>query len=207
MKKISLVVLAAVCLGACSTGQDINYHPAPQILPVRIKKIAVKLVANKTQQFGLEDKLTLSIRDEFLRDGTYPIVPESEADGFVLTAVTRYILTPIQYDARLVPTVYKLVIIINLQFVDRPTNQALWEEPNIEGVQVFSASTLPGGMTEEQARELIYAQLSQDVVKRVVHGFGSITGKSQRIISPTAPSTEPLSQPEQPLAPVNSNPY
>src|SRR5271170_2817455 len=89
----------------CACGSiDSNYKPTPQLLPPHIRKIAVRNVVNKTQQFGLEDKLTLAIIDEFLRDGQYNIVPEEQADGVVASTITRYILTPIQYDAVLNPT-------------------------------------------------------------------------------------------------------
>lgn len=203
MKRLSIVALAAL---ACACGQEVAYRPAPQILPANITKIAVRLAVNKTQQFGLEDKLTLAIRDQFLKDGSYPIVPEEDANGIVLVTITRYILTPIQYDANLVPTAYKLRVIVDLQFIDRATNTALWEEPNMEGIQTYAADTLPGGMTEEQAREAIWDTLSRDIVTRVIQGFGSVTGTSQRLMSPQGPSTAPPAQPAAPLPPV-TNPY
>ena len=106
MKKLGMLLLALLAAGC---GQDIAYRPSPQILPSNIKKLSIRLVVNKTQQFGLEDKLTLRVRDEFLRDGRYPVLPESEADGIVLATITRYVLTPIQYDARLVPYLSGLI--------------------------------------------------------------------------------------------------
>lgn len=206
MKTPLLIALAPLAaLLAC--GQDIAYRPAPQLLPGHIRKLSLRIVVNKTHQYGLEDKLTLRIRDEVLRDGRYPLLPEAESDGIILVTITRYVLTPIQYDANLIPTAYKLRILIDLQFVDRATNTALWEEKNMEGVLVYPASILPGGKTEEQAREAIWDTLARDVVKRVVEGFGSVSGTSERRISPDAPSTAPSVQPTAPLAPVNPNPY
>jgi hypothetical protein len=204
MKKFLIVALAAAAWGC---GQDIAYHPAPQILPSNIKKVAIRLVVNKTQQFGLEDKFTLAIRDQALRSGQYPIVPEDDADGIVQVTIQRYVLTPVQYNATLIPTAYKLRVIIDLTFVDRNTNQVLWEEKNMEGIQTYPASTVPGGLTEEQAREQIWDSLSRDVVTRVVQGFGAVTGTSQRRVTGDAPSTAPSVQTEKPIAPVNQNPY
>ena len=203
--KRAWIVLAAALFWGC--GQDIAYHPAPQILPANIKKISIRLVVNKTQQFGLEDKFTLAVRDNFLRDGTYPIVPEEDSDGVVVVTILRYILTPIQYNATLVPTAYKLRVICDLQFIDRHSNQILWEEKTMEGFQTYASDTLPGGLTEEQARQAIWDTLSRDVVTRVVKGFGTITGETSRRISSDAPSTPPNAQPDRPIAPVNTNPY
>jgi hypothetical protein len=192
-------------LAAC--GEDVAYRPAAQILPANIKRVSIRLAVNKTQQFGIEDRLTLRTRDEFLRDGRYPILPEANSDGIVQMTITRYILSPVQYDPNLVPTAYKLRILVDLQFIDRATNTALWKEPNMEGILTYPAATLPGGKTEEQARDSIYDVLARDVVKRVIDGFGSVSGSSQRIISGDAPSTPPSIQPAQPQKPVNTNVY
>ena len=196
-----LIALAAAC------GTDVAYKPTPQILPQHVQKLALRPIVNKTQQFGLEDKLMLRVRDEFLRDGRYPLVPEPESQGIVWITVSRYILTAVQYDATQAATAYKLRILVDLQFVDKSTNQILWEEKNLEGILSFPAQTLRGGLTEEQAREQIWDILARNIVKRVVDGFGSVTGTSERRITGDAPSTQPAAKPDEPLKPVISNPY
>lgn len=198
---VVLVVLASAC------GTDVAYKPTPQLLPQHVQRIALRPIVNKTQQFGLEDKLSLRVRDEFLRDGRYPLVPEPESQGIVWITISRYILTAVQYDAVQAATAYKLRILVDVSFVDKSTNQILWEEKNLEGILTFPAQTLRGGLTEEQAREQIWDVLARNIVRRVVYGFGSITGTSQRRITGEAPSTPPVAKPEEPLKPVISNPY
>lgn len=198
---LALIALAAAC------GTDVAYKPTPQLLPQHVQRLALRPVVNKTQQFGLEDKLMLRVRDEFLRDGRYPLVPEPESQGIVWITVSRYILTAVQYDATQAATAYKLRILIDLQFVDKSTNQIIWEEKNLEGILSFPAQTLRGGLTEEQAREQIWDILARNIVKRVVDGFGSVTGTSERRITGDAPSTQPAAKPDEPLKPVISNPY
>jgi hypothetical protein len=66
---------------------------------------------------------------------------------------------------------------------------------------------LRAGLTEEQAREQIWDILARNIVKRVVDGFGSVTGTSERRITGEAPSTLPAVKPAEPLKPVISNPY
>jgi hypothetical protein len=189
MRRALLGCLAVLAAGCGS--EDISYHPAPQLLPQNIQKLSLRPVVNKTQQFGLEEKLTLRVRDEFLRDGRYPLVPEEGADGIVLVTLTRYILVPTQYDTVLTPTAYKLTILANLDFIDRRANTILWSEPGLEGVQTYTASTLRGGMSEEQAREMVWDVLSRQIVKRTIEGFGAASGSSQRRLPSDAPSTAP----------------
>jgi hypothetical protein len=201
-----LTLAAAAALAACG-GPEIGYRPSPQLLPSNIQKLAIHPIANNTQQLGLEDKLALAVRNQFLSDARYPLVPEDEADGLVYITITRYLLTPLSYDATLAPTSYKMNIIVEVQMVDRATNQALWDEKNLEGALTFQNQNLAGGITEEQARENIWAILAPMVVKRVVDGFGAVTGTSERRITGDAPSTAPPAQPEQPLKPVVPAPY
>lgn len=201
----TIVAAAAFAAAGCATGPDMSYRPAAQILPAHIKTLAIRTVRNKTQQFGLEDKFTLQLRDEFLRDGKYPIVPETDANGVVAVVINRYILTPTQYDAVLTPIAYKLQVLVDLQFIDRANNSLLFEERNLEAIHLFSSQTVRGGKTEEQAREFIWEQLARDVVKRVIEGFGSVTGTSLRAVSREAPPNQPA--PVLPAKPVNPNPY
>jgi hypothetical protein len=203
----AFLLAAASALAACGGGPEVGYRPAPQLLPSNIQKLSIRPIANKTQQFGLEDKLALAVRDQFLHDARYPLVPENEANGIVWITITRYILTPLSYDATQAPTSFKLRILLDVQMVDRSTNQAIWEEKNLEGSLTYANQTLTNGLTEEKARENIWAILAPMVVKRVVDGFGAVTGTSERRITGDAPSTAPPAQPEQPLKPVVPAPY
>ncbi len=179
MMKKTMLFAAALALGACS-GTDILYRPAEQKLPQYIKRISVRPFANKTQQFGLEEKLTLKVIDEFLKNGEYTVSPESAAQGVIVGEVIHYILTPIQYDVNLVPTVYKLNVIASVRLLDKENNRYLWEEPALQVTKMYSAANLPGGLNEEQAREALWEILAKDVVLRTVSGFGAVSSASQK---------------------------
>lgn len=207
MRRHALILAFAAALAACGGGPDVGYRPAPQLLPSNIQKLAIHPIVNKTQQFGLEDKLTLAVRDQFLSDARYPLVPEDEANGIVWITVTRYILTPLTYDATLAPTTFKLRIIVDVSLVDHSTNQSLWDEKNLEASLTFANATLTNGLTEEQARENLYAVLAPMIVTRVIDGFGAVTGTSERRITGDAPSTAPAAQPATPITPALPAPY
>jgi len=179
MKKGIIVLAAALATAGCSTS-EILYRPAEQKMPQHIKKIAVRSFLNKTPQFGLEEKLMLKTIDEFLKNGEYSVSPESSADGVLVGEITNYILTPIQYDVNLVPTVYKINVVAVVRLLDKTYNRYLWEEPALQVTKIYSASTLPGGLSEEQAREALWEILSKAIVRRTVEGFGSVTSISQR---------------------------
>jgi hypothetical protein len=173
---------AVFMFAACSS----VYSPAPQILPEHVKKIYIKPFANATNQFGLETKLTNAVIDEFLRDGRLSIVnSEEEADSVLIGEIKRYVLQPLTYDANMVARQYKLWVIVRVYLVDTQDDITLWNEPNMEGIQIYApVDTDPFGVTEEEARERVWDQLSRNIVKRTIKGFGAATSVSERKLSP-----------------------
>ena len=180
MKKLFFAALGALCIGACAS-EGVYYKPQAQIMPQHIKKVAIRPILNKTEICAMEDKLYIELYDEFLKNGTYQIVNEDNgAEGVIVTTITRYLNVPIQYDSQLIPTVYKMDVWLDVVLMDKTTNQPVWREPAFLGTQTYSASTLPGGLTEQQARERIWEKLSKDIVKRTVEGFGSVMSENKK---------------------------
>ena len=170
MNRLPLLLLLAAALAACASLAD-DDRSGPRIPPGSGPKLAIRTVANKTQQFGLEDALGLAVRDEFLRDARYPVTTEKDAQDVLAVTLTRYTVVPTQYDSTLAPTTYKLRILINVTLLDRGTNQPLWEEKDLEGAFTYPATTLMGGMTEPQAQAEIWTILAPMIVSRVAEGF------------------------------------
>lgn len=186
MKKI---LLAAAFLASGCGGEGVLYRPADQIMPQHIKSISVRTFSSKTQHFGLEEKLTLKIIDELLKNGQYKVVNEEIADGVITGEIVHYILTPIQYDSNMVETIYNLTVIASVKLLDKKKNAYVWEEPALKAVKIYSAATLPGGMTEEQAREAVWEILSKDIIKRTVEGFGSAMSTSEKKVPTVSTQT------------------
>jgi hypothetical protein len=197
MKKYLALAAGLIGLTAC---QKYYYNPAPQVLPSYIAKLAVRPFANHTQQYGLEDKLTLAVQNEFNRDGRYAITSEDQADGVVIGDITRYILEPLSYDSNHVPTQYKLWILCDVTFYDKIKNQTLWKEANMNGQLTYyvASSGLPGSQTEEEARQVIWDQLSRDIRTRTLEGFGTVTGASEKAVPKSSPTPyDTIKGPEQ----------
>ncbi len=189
------------CSNASVEGVDVQYNPSEQLLPHHVQKIALHPVVNKTQQFGISDKLSIVIRDHFIRNGDYLIVPDKDAQGIVEPSITRYINTPLTFNQNLTPQTYQLLMLLDVQFVDVKTNTVLWDQPNLQETVTYTDAAIPGGITEEQAREELYPKLAHDVVTRVVHGFGTVMGEASRVITSTAPSTAPVAPPPSTFTP------
>lgn len=199
--RLTLFILLA-SLAGCSNSV---YEPSALLLPPHIKSIAVRRFVNKTPYYGLEEKLWLAVTNQFIQDGRIAYAAsESQADGVVAGEVSRYILQPTAFDANLVPQQFKLTILIDLRFIDRVTNTLLWEEPRLEEDLQYTSDALPGGLSEEEAREQIWNMFAADIVKRTLEGFGSVTGSSPRRLEGNKPS-ESNASPEKPAALPSGN--
>ena len=181
MKKFIFLLGLLLPLMACNTLQgEMYYRPNAQIMPQHIKKIHVRPIINRTEVFALEDRLVVEVVDEFLRNGEYSITQEDQADGILAGEILRYILIPVQYDTQLVPTVYRMEVLLNLRFIDKNSQETIWQEPALQQVYNFSAATLDGGMSEEQAREELWKNFAKMIVKRTVEGFGSVGSQTRQ---------------------------
>ncbi len=177
---LALAVLAVLpILTGC--GAEGQYQAPAIILPPNIKSIAVRPFENESSQPAIGNKLWLATTNEFIRDGRIAYSDdEKKADGIVVGTIKQYRETALNYDSNLVPTEYQLWIIMDLKFLDRNNNQYLWEEKALEQKLRYFAETVPGGKTVEEAREELWERFANDIVRRTVEGFGSVTSSSPR---------------------------
>lgn len=176
MKKLFLIVVGIGIIG-CGA-----YQPSPIVLPSHIRSIVVRPLVNETSIYGLEERFNIVLADEFMRDGRIAIANEENADGALNGKIIRYMLEPISFDANQVVEEYRLWVYVDIRFEDLKEGTILWEEKNLEGTYTFYVETKPGGMTEEEAREMVWEKLSRDIVKRTIEGYGSVSGKSDRVV-------------------------
>jgi hypothetical protein len=178
----ALAVLALLpALSGC--GAEGEYQAPAIILPPNIKSISVRPFENETSQPAIGNKLWLAVTDEFIRDGRIAYSDKEEkADGVVIGTIKQYRETALNYDSNLVPIEYQLWIIMDLKFLDKANNQYLWHEPYLEQKFRYFAETQPGGKTVEEAREELWSRFANDIVRRTIEGFGSVTSSSPRAV-------------------------
>lgn len=143
------------------------------VLPLYVKKIAINNFTNTTVQYGIEDKLSRKVIDEFLRDGRLEIVKPEEADALLSGIIVTYNLEPVSYDAQGVIEQYKLYIGVDVTFKDVRENTVLWTENNIHEDYTYYVLAKAGQLveTEYDAQEVVTDFLSRDIVKRTIVGW------------------------------------
>ena len=174
-----LAPCSSLAVSLLLAGCPYAYTPSSSVLPQHIRKIGLQPIKNETAFFGLEDKFTLRLQDEFTRGGQYPLVAPDLADGILVAKIQRYINEPVTYDQNLIVQEKKMWVLVNIQFWDKIENRIIWEEPNLDATNRYFVSSLPGGISEEESRAVIWDKLSRDIYTRVIQGFGSKTGQLQ----------------------------
>ncbi|OGR82667.1 MAG: hypothetical protein A2901_04825 [Elusimicrobia bacterium RIFCSPLOWO2_01_FULL_54_10] len=179
----ALLIFSVLPLAGCPYA----YEPSAQIVPQHIKRMGLRPIRNETTFFGLEDKFTLRLQEEFTRGGQYPLVSKDTADGVIIADIKRFINEPVSYDENLVVQEKKMWVLVDIQFWDKVQNKILWQEPNLQGIHRFFVESRPGGISEEEAKEIIWDKLSRDIYRRTIEGFGSVTGELERKVPQGGP--------------------
>jgi|GEM_PF-252264 hypothetical protein len=212
----TFLILFALSIFLSGCGANEYYAgPAGSILPAHVRKIAVRPILRRADTpghniVGWEDQLRLQIQNELILDGRFAYVNnEEDADGVLSGEITRVLFEPLSYNSNNVVQEVKLWVVMNINFKDRVQNKMLWEEPNLDQEYLYFVSTQPGGMTDDEARDQLWDRFARDIVKRIVEGFGSVTGSSEKKIGAgPAPTPAPAAPalPEEKPAPVRRNP-
>jgi hypothetical protein len=178
------VIVLFINLSSCT-----SYEPVVQFLPENIKKVYVKPFGNNTNQFGIESKFINEVIEEIINSGRLCLVnKEEDADGVLTVTIKRYILQPLTYDINNVAEQYKMWIIANVSLVGNDSNVTLWSEPNMEGIQIYrdinrrpsGEDSIGDGMSEEEARQIVWIKMSRNIVRRVSKSFVSATSISEK---------------------------
>lgn len=185
-------VFLSLSLIGCG-GSEYFANPSPALLPHHVHKIAIRPITKRVDApghntVGWEDRLRLQLQQELIQDGRFNYVnEEADADGVLSGEISRIIFEPLGYDSNNVVQEIKLLVVVNISFFDRKQNKVLWEERGLDQEFSYFVSTQPGGMTDDEARDELWDRFARDVVKRIDEGFGSVTGSSEKKISPDAP--------------------
>ncbi len=165
-------IMVLVFLAGC------DYQPV-SVLPDHVKTVAIETFSNKTAYYGIEEKLTHAIVEEFLREGRLGVAKKEEADSLLSGKIVRYTLEPLSYDENDIVEEYRLWIVVDITFKDLKEDQILWEQKGIgprgeeQGVKRYVryyVTPKAGQMveTEEDALERLIDKLANDIVRLIV---------------------------------------
>lgn len=129
---LSALVLLCLILSGCAYNSNINVNT---LLPSYIQKIYIPIFENKTIQYGLEEKITNLVMEEFLKGERLEIGSKEDTSDMVLKgSLILYQRTPLSYNENSRVTRYKIYIEIIFSFYDLINKQLLFQKQISETV-------------------------------------------------------------------------
>lgn len=130
--------------------------------------IAIVKIDNTTAEYGLEDLLIDGLNDEFTRDNTLRVVPESQADLILTGEIKRYEHQPYTYDQSETVTEYSCRLTLQLKIGYAGSEKILWEDAGLTDFGLYA----PGdGETQADGNKRAVDKIINEIMNRTVRGW------------------------------------
>lgn len=168
MKK--LMITAAVCLCVCA-GMLLNncgykLSGFGNQVPDHVKTILIPDFENKTTRFQVEQYITYSVREEFIKRSNLELVDtQSRADSLLEGTILRFDVAPISYGEDASANLYRVTITVNVRLIDLKTDELIFEGEGISYSESYEFNSYGGDLTELDAADDFFSQETDTIIK------------------------------------------
>jgi hypothetical protein len=150
-----------------------------RILPNNIKKIYINPFVNDTNELELEVESTNAFVDEVLSDGRISLVgTKDESDVTLCVLIKKYVVQHLTYDANNLAEYSKLRVVVDISLTDK-NNIILWTDSDRIVEHIYNDKEMMQKndalcleiSNEQEAREVIWENLSRNIIKRIIKFF------------------------------------
>ncbi|RME27223.1 MAG: hypothetical protein D6800_05355 [Candidatus Zixiibacteriota bacterium] len=125
MNRYWRLCIVLLWLGLPASGCFYSFNPGGRS---EIKSIAVERFDDNTGQFGLADRLTDIVIDEFIADGNLKVVSAANADAVLQGTLTRYERLPQVFDENDRVQQYKIRLTFEMSLKKVSDGSEYWKE-------------------------------------------------------------------------------
>ena len=163
-----MAALAAVGFVLFSCG----YTASPALLPSHMKTVAIPVFENGTTEYALEQDLTNTIIQRFVRDNHLRVVDEKSANSVVHGRVTQYKNAVFGFSTATRAQEYRVTISVMVTFKDLVKNREVWSGEIIRTANYY-VQNMPGdsATTELDGRKEAINKIADEVLSRSVEGW------------------------------------
>lgn len=173
MKRIYFFIL---CLGfflASSCGYTLV---GLSNLPEHIKTIAIPTFENETLQEGVEEVITQTVIEEYVRGGKLRLVSENEADAILQGTIRLYDADQaVIYNEQNQVSGYKLTVKVDVELKDLVNDEILWRTDGLNGDADFDGgpdyNITEQEENEDEALREVAEELAQQIRALSTEGF------------------------------------
>ena len=140
-----------------------SFRPQSEAL---VKSVAVLTFENQTPELTISDRLTTSVMDELIKDGSIKILPEGEAESLLRGSLTSYQRSAYQFDESDRVQRYKITMVFELELTRRADQSLIWRVTATQD-GIYEADT----QTETDGQNLAIAALAQTIVTKTTRSW------------------------------------
>lgn len=156
---ISILTLALAAMSGCKYTMNPRGSSS-------LKTIYVELFTNSTSQYGLEDRLTESITDAFISDGSIKIASRDGADGLLQGELVDYAREVEKFDENDQVQEYRIKLVINVTLTNTQDDSEIWSQRTTQ-IGIYDAAT----ETEEDGQVRAAERLVQTIIDRTTKSW------------------------------------
>lgn len=155
---LTATVLALLAFNAC----------APvRVLDSSIQTINIPMIANRSLEYGAEERVTDRLIQEFNLDGRLRVSSLASADSILDATLAGYEITSIIRDDRGETIGSRVTVVLDVVLVEPQTGDVLVPRKRFQRAGVFFYETQPGLARESD----VIRQVAEDVISYVIEGW------------------------------------
>lgn len=164
MKRLTKTLSAFILLfSAMQLVSCYSFKPQSQAL---VNSVAILTFDNQTAELTIGDRLTITVIDALIKDGSIKILPEAEAEALLRGELTSYQRQAYQFDESDRVQRYKVVMIFDLELTRRSDQSVVWRATATqEGI--YDADT----QTETDGQNLAITELARTIVAKTTRSW------------------------------------
>ena len=174
-KIFSVVILTVLCLTSCK----LEYRT--RTLPEHIDSIYIPMAESKAYEYGLQEKLTNCLTEEFLADGRLDAVQENRADAKLLVTIDTWSTSASEFDSDDFPYTTEIRSTATIKLIESGKEKPMLEIKGIvsEGSYVSDSRRIDYKNPEE-AKEESMRRLASAIVINVLTSDENTTATSEK---------------------------
>ncbi len=134
MPTLTLLFAVAVSVG-CSP-----YSFSGSSIPPHIKSVSIPIFENETAEFGIKEKVTDALLDNFISENILKISDKKNADSIIQGSIVKISDVPFTFDENEIVQEYRVTIYLNLVWQDQIKNKKLFDG-KLSGWGVYPADS------------------------------------------------------------------
>lgn len=164
---VALALLLGIGCGYKLSGRN-------RFLPPDLRRIAIPIFTNETRRAEIEQRITESLLNEFIKRGDYATQPQrAGADAVLEGAVTGYSATPVALTEKGTAQRLEVVVQARVRLTDLRSGKILWSQEHFIFRSQYDVDRVPEGSFDREivAIDRIARGFAETVVTSLLEGF------------------------------------